>query len=312
MIEIKQVKVFDRQMNCLACVDLPERVVWVSGRSGIGESGKWYKGIGTLYRGHLAWSVKDGDRIVGRSDVVYGGWSVRYDLWFGKFGIFTERMQWYFSDWIGGAGKKESRVVENSVAFKKSAVKVVDVIDVLGEHKVYVLEITGGKGVCCDGKKVAELLKVMLEDDWNFAWDKGAVRDINAVGLVTDVADLFRSSDVKHKFGTVYAVLYSARTLNGELAKSLEEELDISLELQEIPFSCLKVMRELGCDISGIWGGGKIRYSWEEYRRLVVDVLMDGVVCAGLEDVGIGEWAKRLYKDLFLMEVERRKRCLVM
>ena len=92
MIEIKQVKVFDRQMNCLACVDLPEKVVWVGGRSGVGESGRWYKGIGTLYRGHLAWSVKDGDRIVGRSDVVYGGWSVRYDVWFNRCGIFTERM----------------------------------------------------------------------------------------------------------------------------------------------------------------------------------------------------------------------------
>jgi hypothetical protein len=257
-----------------------------------------------VYKCH---TVKDvnGCKVIGQA--VYGGWVVQYVPWVNRFGIFQERMQWYFSEWIGGAGKREAKIVKNAEEFPLSAVKVVDIIPVMNGHNVYVMEMRGGKGVCRDVGKVIGLLEVMLGEGWNFPWDKGAIRDINEEGLVTDVADLFKSDDVKHMFGTVYAVLYSMRQLVQEMVKEFEREVGVSLELKELPFSVLKVMKKLGCNISGIWEEKKIGYSWDEYKRLVVDVLMEGVNCAGLEFPGYGEDVKKWYKMKFLKEIENAR-----
>jgi hypothetical protein len=300
MIEIDRVQVVDKGLRVVMEVELPERVVWVRGRRGVGESGLWYKGIGTLYRGHTVKNV-NGYKVI--SQAVYGGWVVQYVPWLNRFGIFQERMQWYFTEWVGGAGKREAKIVKNAEEFLLSAVKVVDVIPVMDGHNVYVMEIRGGKGVCRNVKKVLKLLEVMLGEGWNFSWDKGAIRDVNGEGLVTDVADLFKSDDVKHKFGTVYAVLYSMRQLVPETAKEFEREVGVSLELKELPFSVLRVMKKLGCDVSEIWDGRKIEYSWSEYKRLVINVLMEGKNCAGLEFPEFGEEVKIWYRREFL------KRC---
>jgi hypothetical protein len=301
MIIVDKVCVIDKGLRCLAEVDLPERVYWVGGRSGVGESSLlWYKGVGTWYQWHLA-------REVGRCKMIgvgtYGSYEVQYIPWLNRFGIFTEKMQWYFSEWIGGAGRRESRILENSEKFRFSAVKVVDIIPVVDDHNVYVLRVEGGKSEVTEPRKVMKLLGVMLEEGWNFPWDKGAISDINAEGKVTDVADLFKSDDIKHRFGTVYAVLYSMKKLVPEVAKAFEEKVGVSLELKEIPFSVLRVMRKLGCNISEIWEGRRIEYSWVEYKRLIFDVLMEGVNCTGLEFSEYGEEVKRWYKDNFLRRV---------
>jgi len=299
MIEIDKVIVIDKGLRVVVEVGLPERVVWVGGRSGIGESGLWYKGIGTVYRCHTVKSI-NGCKVIGQA--VYGGYVVQYIPWVNRFGIFQERNQWYFSEWVGGAGKREVKIVRNAEEFPFSAVKVVDVIPVMDEHNVYVMEMRGGKGICRDVGKMMRLLEVMLGEGWNFPWDKGAIRDINEEGLVTDVADLFKLDDVRHKFGTVYAVLYSMRQLVPEVAKEFEREVGVSLELKEVPFSVLKVMKKLGCDISGMWDG-EIKWSWEGYKRLVLDVLMEGVNCAGLEFPEYGEEVKKWYKGEFKRKV---------
>jgi hypothetical protein len=297
MIVVDEVKVFDRNLKCLAEVPLPERVYWVSGRSGVGGSRLWYKGIGTLYEKHFVKEV-NGCRVV--SSATYGGYEVQYLPWVNRFGIFQERNQWYFSEWIGGAGRREAKIIKNAEEFPFSAVKVVGVVPIIDGHSVYVMEIRGGKGVCRDVKKILMLLGVMLKGGWNFPWDKGAMRDVNGEGLVTDVADLFRSEDVKHKFGTVYSVLYSMRQLLPEVAKEFEKEVGVSLELKELPFSCLRVMRKLGCDISEVWNRKEIDYDWEEYKRLVLDVLIEGVNCAGLEFPEHGEEVRKWYRQTFL------------
>ena len=36
-------------------------------------------------------------------------------------------------------------------------------------------------------QKLQDLLEYMLESDWNFLWDKGAINDITPEGLVSDV-----------------------------------------------------------------------------------------------------------------------------
>jgi len=300
MILIDRVCVIDKGLRCLAEVVLPERVYWVAGRSGVGKSGLWYKGIGTLYQWHLA-------REVGRCKMInvgtYGGYEVQYVPWLNRFGIFAERMQWYFSEWIGGAGKRECRILENSEKFQFSAVKVDSMIPIVNDHNVYVLRIEGGKGKVTDVWKVMELLGIMLEKGWNFPWDKGAISDINAEGKVTDVADMFKSNDIKCKFGTVYSVLYSMVKLYSDLAKKFQEEVGVSLELKELPFSCLKVMKRLGCDILGIWGEKKVEYSWGGYKDLVLNVLMEGVNCAGIEFSEAGDEARKWYKNDFLRRV---------
>jgi hypothetical protein len=295
MIIVDRVQVVDRSLKVLAEVELPERVYWVSGRSGVGESGLWYKGIGTLYEYHTARNI-DGYRVLGSA--TYGGYTVQYVPWVNRFGIFQERMQWYFTEWIGGAGKREEKIVRNSKEVPLSAVKVVDIIPVMDGHSVYVMEVRGGKGICRDVEKVLKLLEVMLGEGWNFPWDKGAIRDVNEEGLVTDVADLFKSDDVKHKFGTVYAMLYSMRQLVPEVAKEFERVVGVSLELKELPFSCLKVMKRWGHDVSEIYDD-KVKWSWDGYRDLVLNVLMEGVNCAGLEFPEFGEEVKRWYKGKF-------------
>ena len=301
MIVTDRVRVIDKSLRVVVEKELPEVVYWVSGRSGVGgESGLWYKGVGTLYQSHFA-RVADGYKVIGVA--TYGGYSVQYTSWVNRFGVFMERMQWYFSEWIGGAGKRERRIVENAKVFPLSAVKVVDIIPVVDDHNVYVLEVNGGKGICRDIGKILHLLGVMLSNGWNFPWDKGAIRDVNVEGLVTDVADLFKSDDIKCKFGTVYAILYSMRQLIPGLAKRFEEEVGVSLELKELPFSCLKVMKMLGCDISEIWRKKKLEYSWDEYKKLVLDVLIDGVNCAGLEFSDFGDEVKKWYREEFLSKI---------
>jgi len=298
MIEIDRVQVIDKGLRVVMEVGLPERVVWVGGRSGVGvKSGLWYKGIGTMYSFHFAKEIAGDCVVVDRG--LYGGWVVQYRPWVYRFGIFQERMQWYFSEWIGGAGKREEKIVRNADEFSFSAVRVVDIIQVMNGHNVYVLEMKGSKRVCKDVRKIMKLLEVMLESGWNLPWDKGAIRDINEEGLVTDVADLFKSDDVKHKFGTVYSVLYSMAMLLPDVAEEFERRFGVSLELKELPFSCLKVMKRLGCDVSEIWEG-KIKWSWEGYRKLVLDVLMEGVNCAGLEFFEYGEEVKKWYKREFM------------
>jgi hypothetical protein len=299
MIEIDRVQVIDKGLRVVKEVELPEEVGWVGGRSGVGvRSGLWYKGIGTLYTCHF---VKDrANMCVVLDRGLYGGWVVQYRPWVNRFGIFQERMQWYFTEWIGGAGKREAKIIRNADEFAFSAVRVVDVIPVMDEHNVYVLEVRGGKGVCWDVGKVMKLLDVMLSGGWNFPWDKGAIRDINGEGLVTDVADLFKSDDVKHKFGTVYSVLYSMVMFLPDIAEEFGRRFGVSLEIKELPFSVLKVMKRLGCDVSEIWEG-KVKWSWEGYKYLVLDVLMEGVNCAGLEFPEYGEEVKNWYKKEFLV-----------
>lgn len=73
MIIVDRVQVIDRSLKVLVEVAFPERVYWVRGRSGVGESGLWYKGIGTLYRCHMVKNV-NGYRVIGQA--VYGGWVV--------------------------------------------------------------------------------------------------------------------------------------------------------------------------------------------------------------------------------------------
>ena len=307
MIEISKVQVIDRHLKCIEEVKLPERVYWVSGRSGIGESGLWYKGIGTSYSKHIALEPNKKDTILSKSTVLYGGYEVQYKYWVNRFGIFNDRMQWYFSEWIGGAGKRESKIIENSQKFSKSAVKVVDVISVIGDHCVYVLEIEGNKWSIDSVDKVIEVLKTMLEEGWNFYWDKGSIRDMNANGLVTDVADLFYSEDIKHRFGTVYSVIYSMKQLNKALASEFEKRMNVVLDVKNIPFACLKVMNEVGCDVSGIYDKNTFEYNWEDYKRLILDVLMEGKNCAGGEFEEIGDKVKAMYKNNFIGGIKNAK-----
>ena len=49
----------------------------------------------------------------------------------------------------------------------------------------------------------------MLKNKWNFLWDKASINDVNAKGMITDVADLFISDKIEHQLGTVYSIFYS-------------------------------------------------------------------------------------------------------
>jgi len=97
----------------------------------------------------------------------------------------------------------------------------------------------------------------------------------------------------------VYALLYSMVRLYPGLAERFQEEVRVSLELKELPFSCLRVVKRLGCDISEVWDRETIEYGWNEYIRLVVNMLIDGVNCAELEFPECGEDVKKWYREDF-------------
>jgi len=92
------------------------------------------------------------------------------------------------------------------------------------------------------------------------------------------------------------------RVLVPEVAGEFERKVGVSLDSKNLPFSILKVMKKLGCEVSEIWEG-EIKWSWDRYKILVLNVLMEGVNCAGLEFPDCGDEVREWYREGFLRRV---------
>ena len=92
----------------------------------------WYKGAGINYNFHTipAKSFRpDVYDFVMKSPIFYIGYQVSKKAFQGKFGIFQEKYQTMFSDFIGTCGVKELSIIENSMFFERSSVKLLESVN---------------------------------------------------------------------------------------------------------------------------------------------------------------------------------------
>lgn len=207
-------------------ISLKEKIIPIPNkRGGFAESGLYYKGAGIVYRNHLMFKREDVDersicsekfQIIGKTGLVYENLIVCYPDLIGKFGIFDFKHQPIFSDREGGCGRKEEKLVENFKSFELNAIdEIVDVIPTgINNTNIYCYKLREVKGNISD---TIELIRYVLESDWNTAWDKNLWEDIESYGYVRDVADWFKSREYKHKLGTVFALLNSLYKINKSL-----------------------------------------------------------------------------------------------
>jgi hypothetical protein len=297
---IVEVKIYDGRGNEVHSICLPgefERIP--HSRFACDKNQEvYFKGAGCHYFGHyiLKPDPLKQYQLLEKVPIEYLGYFVMDPDFAGKTGIFFAKFQPPFSDPIGGCGIKETRIYEHSREFEKSGVDVVAMMPVLEDspYLIYQLKYKDGRIKMENGQfrnaVLADLLLYMLETDWNFPWDKNVLGDINLKGLVTDVADLFKSEDLVHKFGTVYSFLFglhSVGRLNG-FCKHLGLK---KAGLYEIPFRVVELLKAR-CNSQFAIGR---KETPANYLHLMKDFLIEGKNCASLENSEFHEFAKRMY-----------------
>ena len=119
---------------------IKEKLNYISGRVSKGKQ-HYYKGVGMPYSHHYKRDISNLSsneyNFLGHTNIFYLGYGVENKSWKNKFGIFQERYQPFFPDYIGGCGIKERAITPNSTAFKKSSVDILDVILYDKENQQY-------------------------------------------------------------------------------------------------------------------------------------------------------------------------------
>ena len=306
-----EIPIFEKSGEIVDRVCVNDAVDFVSGRTSKGTS-VYYKGLGSLYRGH-AGNPTVHDIIVKDSSIFYYGSELYNPNWAEKFGIFREKYQPFFSDWIGSCGPKEDNIFKASI-FSRSALRVIAKVefDPVNKQSYYVLDYTSPRDSFFDGynlKALVDLLKVLLDENWNMPWDKAAIRDVNSKGYVTDVADMFMSSQPEHQFGTIYSILYSLHEISVDSYVSLVKTLGLAYAGHgDIPFICqlLLSMYRVNIDIPK-----EISTKGDRYIHLVGNVLLRGRNCASVENIKQGTLVSREYIVRFVKQIPENKRFLV-
>lgn len=210
--------VHDKKGSIVNSIELNDTIEYVDGRVCKGNK-SYYKGVGIPYEYHHIQPEEMSDEydLIEKSDIFYIGNCVSKKVFYGKTGIFQEKYQSHFTDWIGACGIKELNILENLYdegRFEMSAIEVFGYETIDKDKQQYYLSVDYPDGRinyvnAPNAVELRNLLDYMIQNDWNFPWDKDSISDINSKSKVTDVADLFRSDELKHKIGSVYSVLYS-------------------------------------------------------------------------------------------------------
>lgn len=201
------IPIFNSKGQKLDEVVLPQVVTPVPRRRCcISNNNTFYKGAGIIYTGHFVNNYNSPLQLLDKTEALYEKYHVIYPSLFQKYGIFTFQHQPVFSDYEGGCGKKEKRLLEMQRVFMYSAIEeIINVIPVpLEDHAIYVYKLKQNKGNYLD---TINLIEYILCENYNTAWDKNLWDDISNFGYVRDLADWFVSEEFKHKLGTLYALL---------------------------------------------------------------------------------------------------------
>jgi hypothetical protein len=190
----------------------------VNGRVSKGDKG-YYKGAGVKYSYHMTRSPQDNEESIRKSDVWYVGWAVRRDEFMGKTGVFQVPYQPHFTDWIGACGEKEIQIVENlwELNFDRSNVDVKGFEEIAPGQFYLTCDYPDGRQTYLQDPNPRDLMSLfgyMVDNHWNFPWDKRSITDITPTGKVNDVADIFQSKGLGHRIGSIYSVLYSMGMMN--------------------------------------------------------------------------------------------------
>lgn len=269
-------------------------------RGGFAESGNYYKGAGIVYRNHLECDNKYAEKnnsqaqIIGRTGLVYENLVACYTELVGRFGIFTFKHQPIFSDYEGGCGIKEKKLEAHQKAFELNAIdEILNVIPTgIANHSIYCYRLKNLKG---NIKDTVNLIRYVLENDWNTAWDKNLWEDIECFGYVRDVADWFKSVEFKHKLGTMYALLNSLYRIDKRMYASLLLEMlnYYDFDKKRVLFLSAEIVKKYCTRFKDT----EYDYNLDDenwFERLYKN-LVSGKSCCHLEDNMKWNWVREYY-----------------
>lgn len=281
-----EIPIYNQKGIQVNSIHLNEDIEYVNGR--VCKSNTcYYKGIGIPYETHNIPDelLNDDYDFIRKSDVFYVGNVVSKKCYQGKIGIFQERFQPQFTDWIGACGIKELNILEHLYDennFDRSSIEVLGYETIDEELQQYYLKVQ----YSCDRKsyyeypnplKLKELLDYMISANWNFPWDKDSTADISTNGLVTDVADIFYSNQLIHKVGTVYSVLYSLGTKSQKLYNQFCEASGLrNVNDMDYIFNTIFLLASNNVDTSSLMN---MSDSKEIYKNVVKNYLIQGKNC---------------------------------
>lgn len=283
--DMTEIPVYDDKGNQINSIFISESIDYIDGRVSKGEK-YYYKGVGVPYKSHYSHVEKtDTDyKFIEKSNVFYLGNLVEKLSYKHKTGIFQERYQPHFTDWIGACGIKELNILENLYdedKFEMNGIEVFgyEVIDE-SENQYYLKVDYPERRVSYlnnpNPKELRNLLDYMIQNDWNFPWDKDSISDISSKSKVTDVADVFKSNDIIHKIGTVYSVLYSLYNSSQLDYMNFCSENNMNHgNRMSFVFNSLYILHSNGVDISSLSKETPV----ETYKHIVLNYLVVGKNC---------------------------------
>lgn len=292
------VNVYDPFGNIADVLNINDDIQYVGGRVSKGSK-HYYKGIGTPYKSHFKVDNITLDyNIIEDTGIFYLGYEVTKKQFQNKFGIFQEKYQPQFSDFIGTCGVKELEIIGNSVEFQKSSVEILKSHWYDKANNQYYFEVN----YLCNRVKYPEndnpsklynLLEYMLSSNWNFIWDKDSITDISFDGRVSDVGDLFQSSTLESKFGTVYSVLYSLGQQYPKQYQRFLKYLGLQHESHvDYIFNTLDILYQNNVNVSPIVDSGDPK---QIYKNAVINYLVSGRNCGHCSFVGLGDQVREQY-----------------
>lgn len=280
-----KVPIFNFNGDVTSELEIDDDLSFVNGRVHKGKK-HYYKGVGIPYKFHFLQTDQINDDYVklDHTGVFYLGTRVSKKAFKGKFGIFQEKFQNFFPDFIGTCSGKEGTIVLNSETFKLSSVEVHDVVqyDKENDQSYYIVDYKCQRKRYVDNngnpEKLYELLKFMIENNWNFLWDKNCIGDVTDQGLVSDVADLFVSDSLVHKAGTIYALLYSLRN---ESEKKYNEFMTycglVHFNKKYFVYNTLQLLERFGVSTKDMT---PLNNNTLNYKHVILNYIVSGKNCA--------------------------------
>ena len=293
--------VYDNYGKRIDHMAIADSLEYIDGRVWKGKK-HYYKGVGVPYNGHYSLQTIDSDyEIKTHSGIFYLGNLVYKKQFKGKIGVFTEKYQPQFSDYIGACGVKELDIIHNSVEFERSSVEVYDVNNFIQNPNQYYLMLDYKcKRIPYSEQSKArhlyELLEYMIINDFNFIWDKNVITDISHRGLVTDVADIFKSKALKHKVGTIYSVMYSLSKYSMKAFKDFVDYADLkSGSGLDLTLNAIPLLRRFDVNVESLLKDNV----WDTYVNMTENYLIEGKNCGDCSFVGLGDEIRKEYHERF-------------
>lgn len=300
------VSIYDCDGKKISEVKLPEKIVTLpQKRGGYGDSGLYYKGSGCIYKSHNVNEPDTRYKLLGRTGLLYEKYAISNQNLVGMKGIFTFKHQPIFSDFEGGCGPKEKKVVENFKTFEMTSIEeIVDIISVgIEDHDIYVYKYKDVSGnVLC----LKELIEYVLINNFNTSWDKNLISDIEGYKYVRDLADWYISGELNHKFGTVFAFLYSLynEDINGYV-RLIKDMLGYNNADRQLIIYFAALITEKICP--GIFETKQLDIyvlSRECYRKLF-ELLFSGKACCHLENENEWEYIRQEFSKTIEVTVNK-------